>query len=224
VTVVLGIVAALEMERRWIRAPEPLVEVSGVGETRAEDAARRLVERGATALVSWGVAGGLDPHLRAGTVILPDRVIGEEGRSWGVDLEWRNRLLERIGGRVVTSTSPLYHAASVIVTADEKRAIHLRFGAGGVDMETVAVARVANAHRVPWVAVRVVFDAADQDLPAAILAATGDDGRLTVASVVGLISSPRLWRPSIALGRAGAAAGRSMRQLWDVTRPDLALS
>lgn len=125
---------------------------------------------------------------------------------------------------VLTSTFPLYHAASVIVTADEKRALHLRFGAGGVDMETVAVARVATEHNMPWVAVRVVFDAADQDLPAANLAATDDDGRLSAASVVGLISSPRLWRHLVALGRARAAAGRSMRQLWDVTQPDLALS
>jgi adenosylhomocysteine nucleosidase len=224
VTVVLGIVAALEMERRWIRPPKPLVELSGVGETRAENAARRLVERGATALVSWGVAGGLDPDLSPGIVILPDIVIGAEGQSWGVDLEWRNRLLERVEGRVVTSASPLYHSPSVITTADEKRAIYDRFGAGGVDMESAAVARVAVANDIPWIAVRVVIDAARRDLPAAILSATGDDGRLSTASIVGLIFRPWLWRPLIALGLAGAAAGRSMRRLWAEAQPDLALS
>jgi len=224
VTAVLGIVAALEMERRWIRAPEHLVELSGVGETRAENAAGRLVERGATALVSWGVAGGLDPGLRPGTVILPDTVIGADGQRWGVDLEWRDRLLERVGERIATSTLPLYHATSVITTADGKRAIFERFGAGAADMESVAVARVAMANDLPWIAVRVVIDAADQDLPAAILTAIGDDGRLSVASVAGLILRPRLWRPVIALGRAGAAAGRSMRRLWAAAQPDLALS
>jgi len=224
VTSVLGIVAALEMERRWIRTPKPLVELSGIGDTRAENAARRLVERGATALASWGVAGGLDPDLSPGTVVLPDTVIGAGGSSQGANLEWRDRLLERVHGRVVTSTSPLYHATSVITTADEKRAIYERFGTGAADMESAAVARVAFANHIPWIAVRVVIDAADQDVPAAILTATGDDGRLRMGSVAGLILRPRLWLPLIALGRAGAAAGRSMRRLWAVAQPDLALS
>ena len=223
-TAVLGIIAALEMERRWIGIPEPLVELSGVGDTRAEIAARRLAERGATALVSWGVAGGLDRDLSPGTVILPDTVVGADGSSHGVNLEWRNRLLERVRGRVVTSTSPLYHATSLITTADEKRAIYERCGAGAADMESAAVARVAFANHISWIAVRVVIDAADQDLPAAILTATGDDGRLRVGSVAGLILRPRFWRPLIALGRAGATAGRSMRRLWAVAQPDLALS
>ena len=220
----LGIVAALEMERRWIRNPGPLVELSGIGGKRAEHAAHQLVERGATALVSWGVAGGLDPDLTPGTVILPDAVIGADGSNHGVDLEWRDRLLERVHSRVVTSTLPLYHARSMITTVDEKRAIFDRFGAGAADMESAAVARVALANRMPWIAVRVVIDAADQDLPAAILTATGGDGRLRAGSVIGFIFRPRLWRPLIALRRAGAAAGRSMLRLWTATRPDLALS
>ena len=223
-TSVLGIVAALEMERRWIRDPGPLVELSGIGGKRAELAAHRLVERGATALVSWGVAGGLDPDLSPGTVVLPATVTGADGSSQGVDLAWRDRLLNRVRGRVVTSTVPLYHARSVITAADEKSALYERTGAGAADMESAAVARVALANHMPWIAVRVVIDAADQDLPEAILAATGDDGRLRVGSVVGFMFRPRLWRSVIALGRAGGAAKRSMRRLWIAAQPDLALS
>lgn len=220
----LGIVAALEMERRWISVSEALVELSGVGDARAENAANQLVERGATALVSWGVAGGLDPDLRPGTVVLPDAVIGADGSSHRVDLEWRDRLLERVRGRVVTSTSPLVHTTSVITTAAEKRLLYERVGAGAVDMESAAVARVAFANHIPWVAVRVVIDIADQELPEAIWTATGADGRLRVGSVGGLLLHPGLWRPMISLARAGAAASRSMRRLWAIAQPDLALS
>ena len=80
-TAVLGIVAALEMEGRWILASEPLVEVSGGGEERARAAAHSLLERGASALVSWGVAGGLDPELEPGSVVLPDAVVHTDGSS-----------------------------------------------------------------------------------------------------------------------------------------------
>ena len=155
-TAVLGIVAALEMERRWIGAPEPLVELSGVGDARAENAAHRLVDRGATALVSWGVAGGLDPDLEPGTVVLPDAVVHADGSSSPVDEAWRDRLLERVSGRVVISTLSLYHASSVITSPDEKRAVYERVGAGAVDMESAAVAAVATETGIPFVVVRVV--------------------------------------------------------------------
>ena len=61
----LGIVVALDEERRWIscRGSEPAVERSGIGYRRAEAAARLLVDRGVTGLASWGTAGGLDPTL-----------------------------------------------------------------------------------------------------------------------------------------------------------------
>lgn len=223
-TSVLGIVAALEMEKRWISSPGPLVEVSGVGDARAEQTACRLIERGARALVSWGVAAGLDPNLSPGTVILPDAVVCADGSKFGVDLGWRDRLLERVHGRIVTSTLPLYQSGSMITTSGEKRAISERFGAGSADMESAAVARVARTHGMPWIAVRVVIDGADQDLPAAISIAMGDEGRLRVGSVLGFIFRPGLWRPLMAMGRNGAAAGRAMRRLWIAAQPDLALS
>ncbi len=41
----------------------------------AEAAARRLIDEGSDALVSFGLAGGLDPALRPGALIVPSAVI-----------------------------------------------------------------------------------------------------------------------------------------------------
>ena len=186
----LGIVAALEMECRWIGAPEPLVELSGVGDARAENAAHRLVDRGARALVSWGVAGGLDPDLAPGTVVLPDAVVHTDGSSQEVDLAWRDRLMERVSGQVVTSTSSLYHASSVITSPDEKRAVYERVGAGAVDMESAAVAAVASEMGIPFVVVRVVVDAAGVRLPEVALTMCDEGGRLKKSACAGSFFSP----------------------------------
>ena len=223
-TGVLGIVAALETERRWISAREILTEVSGVGNIRAETAARRLLERGATALVSWGVAGGLDPDLTPGTVVLPDSVIGPDGSRSGVDLEWRSRLLVRVGDRVLTSTLPLLETLQPITSPDEKRAAHRRTGAGAVDMESAAVAAVANAAGMSFIAVRVVVDGADVRFPAAALTMCDEEGRLKRSSLFRMVVRPGNWGPLIGLARANAAAGRAMRSLWSAGTPDLALS
>lgn len=223
-TVVLGVVAALETERRWIPAAEALIELSGIGNQRAEKAARRLLERGATALISWGVAGGLDPDLRPGTVLFPDEIIGPDGSILAVDLGWRDRLLARAPDRVFTSTLPLLGTVQPITSPDEKRAAHRRTGAGAVDMESAAVSAVSNAAGIPFIAVRVVVDAADVCLPEAALTMCDEEGRLRRSSLFRVLVRPGDWGAMIGLARANAAAGRAMRSLWLAGEPDLALS
>jgi adenosylhomocysteine nucleosidase len=218
----LGIVAALEMERRWITGSGPLVVVSGVGRRRAEDASRRLLDNGVTALVSWGVAGGLHSDLRAGSVILPDAVVEADGSRIGADLGWRDRLLARIDGRVATSTAPLAQAASAVTSPEQKLEMHRRTGAGAVDMESAAVAKVAISAGIPWIAVRVVVDTADVRLPEAALRVYDEEGRLKRGVVLRLVVRPWTWSGLVALGWAGVAAGRSMRRVWALTGPDLA--
>ena len=223
-TAVLGVVAALEMERRWIVAPEPLSETSGVGADSAGAAAHRLVERGATALVSWGMAGGLDPSLAAGTVLLPKALIGSDGSRIRVDLEWHGRVLAKIKDRVGVSTSVLLDVARPISTVHEKRELHSRTGAGAVDMESAAVASVSNHAGIPFVAVRVVVDAAATALPEGALGMFDEGGRLKRSSLVRIVLRPLEWPGMIALARASAAAGRSMREVWSAAGPDLGLS
>jgi len=224
VTAVLGIIAALEMERRWIGAPEPLVELSGVGDARAENAAHRLVDRGATALVSWGVAGGLDPDLEPGTVVLPGVVVHTDGSNSRVDVAWRDRLLMRLQSRVVISTSPLVHATQPVTTTSDKMELYRQTGAAAVDMESAAVAVVAYEAGIPFIVVRVVVDAAGVRLPEVAVTMCDEGGRLKRSALLRLIFQPGEWRGMLRLGQANAAAGRSMRKLWSAAGPDLALS
>lgn len=222
----LGIVTALEMERRWIgRADDTaLIEVGGMGRARAEAATTRLLDGGASALVSWGIAGGLDPDLEPGTVVVPEFIVdSEEGRRY-VDTRWRDRLLARIENLVPISVEPMFHADVVVSSPAGKRDLHRRWGAVAVDMESAGIARVAYDVGVPWLIVRTVGDVADQELPKAVTELGDENGRLRVAAVAGLVVRPRLWPTLIALGRAKAAAGRSMRRVWAAAGPDLALS
>jgi len=221
---VLGVVAALEMERRWIGLPEPLVETSGVGAEKAAAAARRMLDRGATALVSWGVAGGLDPKIGPGTVLLPDAVIGTDGSRLVVDLEWRGRLLAKVKGRVDVSTSDLLDVARLIATAKEKCKLRRRTGAAAADMESAAVAAIANQTGISFIAVRVVVDAAADSVPKSALMLFDEEGRLKRSSLTRLVLRPFEWPGLVVLARASTAAGRSMRTVWSAARPDLGLS
>src|SRR5512136_3365669 len=59
--------------------------VSGVGPRRAGLASRRLLEKGVTALLSWGSAGGLSPKLSPGSLILPKIIVASDRSVYHVD-------------------------------------------------------------------------------------------------------------------------------------------
>ena len=65
----IGVVCALAAEARPLaRLAGASVSVSGMGGDAAAAAARALIDSGATALLSWGLAGALDPALAAGAL------------------------------------------------------------------------------------------------------------------------------------------------------------
>ena len=91
-------------------------------------------------------------------------------------------------------------------------------------MESAAVAAVADEAGVPFLAIKVVVDSAGFRLPEIALTLCDEGGRLKSGALLQLVFMPGEWPGLLALARANAAAGRSMRALWSLAAPDLALS
>src|SRR5512136_3030110 len=142
-----------------------LVHLSGVGRKRAARAAQSLLNRGATALLSWGTAGGLVPGLAPGSLVLPKAVMGSDLSLFQVDPSWHERLRIRLEGRIDLRSETLIESPTVLMTPEEQRALAYRTGAVAVDMESAAVAFTADQAGLPFVALRVVSDSLDQTLP-----------------------------------------------------------
>jgi nucleoside phosphorylase len=216
----VGIVAALAAEARTLGAVPPreqfallpdgsLLAVSGMGFEAAEHDARALIDAGCNALVSWGLAGGLDPRVSPGAVLVPEVSMLEGAPDLSTSSTWRTRVLASIpaaaGGRLLTSKRAIGSAA-------EKRAAFLQSGAVAVDMESYAIAAVAEAHRLPFIALRVVVDAADDEVPAILVNVAGPGGRLAVGRLVmRLLASPRSLKPLRRLAQRYRIARRSLR-------------
>src|SRR6478609_6679503 len=71
----VGIVVGLAAEARIARRLGWKVAIGGGTAVGAEAAARRLIDDGSDALVSFGLAGALDPALRPGALIVPAAVV-----------------------------------------------------------------------------------------------------------------------------------------------------
>jgi adenosylhomocysteine nucleosidase len=188
-----------------------LVAVSGMGLDAATSAAQTLLAAGATALVSWGMAGGLDPSLAAGTICLPEFIVSRDGRALASDLHWRELLRAAIpprrpvvGGRLVTSDA-------AIVDVPGKAATFRDCAAAAVDMESLGVAAIAAAAQIPFIAVRVIVDTAGDALPAAVAAATRE-GRVRVGPLLrGLLERPGDLGTLLTLASRYRVAGQALR-------------
>jgi adenosylhomocysteine nucleosidase len=227
----LGVVAALESEAR-ILGPAvrrqrdglsfvgegALLAVSGMGGHLAAIAARRLVEAGSSRLLSFGFAGGLDPALSAGTVVLPTEVISASGARFATSTDWRERLSADIARRRPPVAGALFGSNAPLDSVEAKAAAFRDTGAVAVDMESSAVAEVAAAHNLPFVAVRVIVDTATDALPRAVTAA-GRAGRVSMPRLLGGLALAPL--DLLALIRLAQRYRAATRSLADVARAGL---
>jgi adenosylhomocysteine nucleosidase len=185
-----------------------LLAVSGIGCPAAEAAARALVAAQVSALMTFGLAGALDPALAAGTVVLPGELISRDGARFVTCKAWRERVAASLGFAVSTGT--LLTSTRAIETPAEKAAAFRDTGAVAVDMESAAVAKVAAAHGLPFIAVRVIVDTAGDALPAAVVAASRA-GRVEIGRLIaGLVAAPREIAALIRLARRYRMAMRSL--------------
>lgn len=190
-----------------------MLAIAGLGFERAGDAARKLVERGARALLSWGVAGGLSPALSPGDLLLPQRVIADQN-EWETDPDLRARLRRVLGGHALEG-GDLHCSRAPVASVEEKKALAAR-GMLAVDMESAAVAAAAQRAGIPFVAVKAICDPATREIPAVALRLLGHDGSLRWRAMPSLLrEGPAAWRGLNAL-RVDLAAARG--SLWRAAR------
>jgi hopanoid-associated phosphorylase len=130
------------------------------------------IERGAVGIISFGIAGGLAPHLVAGDWVIGSGVRTEQERH-PADERWARRLLEALPGAV---HAEIAGADAPIANSSDKRRLHEQLGAVAVDMESHIAGRIAAAHKIPFAICRTVIDAAHRDLPPAALVGLRHDG------------------------------------------------
>ena len=130
---------------------------TGVG---PESAAGRLqafiAEHHPTIVVSSGFAGGLDPVLQPGSILLAENystpALFESARLLFLDDP------SVFAGSLTTQVDP-------VESVSQKSALAVQTGALAVDMETSVLAGICAAAEIPFLSIRVISDTATQRLP-----------------------------------------------------------
>jgi adenosylhomocysteine nucleosidase len=210
----------LTLYRHVTTAARLMAVQAGVGQARAAEGARLLVRCFSPAiLVSFGFAGGLDPRLVRGTLVIGSALVSENA-SLAVAVADQALIA---GFLAVAEAEGIPAQRGAIVTTQRlvadtasKAALRAKSGACAVDMETAGIVEVAREAGLPWLAVRAIVDSAQDSLPPACLTVLRDDGHVAVGPLLRTICrSPHLLRSFLRLAGDTATARRHLSQAFE---------
>ena len=163
-------------------------------------------------VISFGVAGGLDPSLRSGDVVVATEVLAGDTR-WLAGLSLNEELIASVAmGRRRVVRGGLAGVEEVVVARDGKAALRSETGAAAVDMESHIAAAYAAEAGLPFAALRVISDPASRALPELARSAVKPNGDIDLRKVLrGLARNPMSLRALVSTGIDFNRALRSLR-------------
>lgn len=207
----MTILAVTGMQREAaMAAGAGVVTLCGGGDARALqkklDAAITSDIRG---VVSFGIAGALSPALKIGDAVIAASIV-DGAENFPVHAGWASAM-----------HALLPHATSGVIAGSDamlddiaaKSTLYAQTKADAVDMESHIVARAAAARGLPFAALRVISDAADDALPPAARVALGPDGAVRLGAVLlSVLAQPMQITALIRTGRnSNKAFGELLR-------------
>ncbi len=198
-----------------------LVTHSGTGPDNALNAALRLLEKGCSKLISWGCAAGLAEGLSAGDLCLPKQLITENQQHISVHTEWRQQTVCLLDGLQPIHSGPLSTSSSIISSSRKKKVIHQSTGAIALDMESTAIARIAEQEQIPCLVIRVIADTVDMNLPTAITKSMDGKGeinnnKLALNIITNPLQIPDLIKLGLHFQNAQKKLNSVAKKIWEI--------
>ena len=175
----------------------------GVGHKKARKAAQLLVSKGAQRLISWGTAGALISELTPGTLLLPEKVVSMDGETVFTDAEWRINLESQILKMIKARNETLLQSDRILNERSEKDQVYRTSKAIAVDMESLAVGKVAFENHVPFLVIRSIIDSIDTQIPQSVISSTKKDGSLNMPLFLSKLAfNPKEWKKISQMNKA----------------------
>jgi adenosylhomocysteine nucleosidase len=162
-------------------------------------------------VISFGVAGGLDPSLKSGDVVVATEVLAGDAR-WLAGLALNEDLITSLAlGRRRVVRGGLAGVEQVVAASSFKAALRSATGASAVDMESHIAAAYAEEAGLPFAALRVISDPASRALPELAIAAIKPNGDIDLRKVLRSVARNPLTLS--ALVSTGIDFNRALRSL-----------
>ena len=206
------IVTGLVQEARIAAGPGKTVICSSSDPSQLRLLLTRFDPLSIRGVISFGVAGGLDPELKAGDVVVATDVMAAATR-WHARLPLNEELIASFGfGRRRVVRGSLAGVEAVVAARADKVALRQKTGAVAVDMESHIAASYAEEMGLPFAALRVISDPASRALPMLAMNAIKPNGDIDLAKILrGVARNPTTLRALVSTGIDFNRALRSLR-------------
>lgn len=170
------------MASSGIDASQIRIGISGANAAHAEELARDYASKGAKALLSIGISGGLDPILVPGDLVISSAVSMMQNGATRFIPTPQKTFLDGVSfsENVSAPRRKILGVDEIVDSSEQKSAFFLDAKAAAVDMESHKVAYAAFKTGLPFLAIRAIADPADRALPKAALNAVAPDGSTRV--------------------------------------------
>ncbi len=206
------IVTGLRQEARIAAGPGLTVICSSSNPVQLREMMTSFDPKSIRGIVSFGVAGGLNPALKTGDIVIASRIVTAK-RQWATDSALTEDIVALPTKRGRSIVHGVLAGVEEVVTGQiGKEALRATTGADAVDMESHIAARYAEYNGLPFAAVRVVSDPSHRALPQITMNAIKPNGKVDVWKVMrGVARNPRTIPHLISTGRDFNRALRSLR-------------
>jgi adenosylhomocysteine nucleosidase len=200
----------------------PIFLQTGIGIADAKTLTRDVVNANAAGLISIGTAGGLDPELSPGALLVPHGIQRKDGKKFLVDTEWHARVLTALEKSAKVYTEDMFTVNRVIASPAEKISLNRKTKAIGVDMESAGLAEIAAIAGIPFLVLRVVMDTAVDQIPKAATVSVNAAGETSTIALLGYLAGHLSDVPGlIRTLRQYRSAAASLREACRLARNEL---
>jgi len=195
---------------------------SGLGMENAFLASQWLIAEGVVAMGVSGVSGGLDPDLEPGDLVLADSVIQENGNTCKQVWEENSKFVGTVYAGLIDREIPAYRGAIItaqkpVLSVRNKQSLFTKTKALAADMESAAVAAVANSAGLPFFALRTVCDVAARTVPREIFDCLNQAGKVRLFYLFRmLLLKPTLFSDLLRTRKDFNAALGSLGHAWNI--------
>ena len=139
-----------------------VIAQSGVRKTAAEACAKAIYTQfpQVSGFISTGLAGALSAQLNTGDILIGDTIIENTQSEWK-RIQIADHIVQSMTNHNVNCGS-IYSSDKFINNADEKQRLNAETGAICVEMESGGIASFAKENGIPFAAIKVISDHADE--------------------------------------------------------------
>jgi adenosylhomocysteine nucleosidase len=159
------------------------VRVASPGLKYAEKATEQLLSEGHGFFISWGVSGGLNPSLQPGRLLISQQVATTSDQTLEFTSDLEKRISDELNplnpilGRITSTEKPT-------ISPVEKSKLHSGRRADAVDMESIAIAKIAKKNSCGFLSIRSIVDSANFEIPSSALAGMNSQGNQVMLKVL----------------------------------------